>query len=191
MLPFFSPVVNQQRYVRVPPLQAVNILQNMAQADTQTVDVQFRAIGLNGTTPAQRIWNVWQWMPTRYLRELNGDNWQYSALTLAQGGDCEDWSIVLCSHLRALGIDARMGLMPDHAAVLIPLARGQADWHWMPFVGFYKNPALIPDNWDTLEYNGRLWLPLESTLSPESRGLPGQGAEIVRNWAHQGMLWIA
>jgi hypothetical protein len=49
----------------------------------------------------------------------------------------------------------------------------------------------IPDSWPTIEYNGCLWLPLESTRSPESRGLPGQGAEMIQRWARQGMLWIA
>lgn len=187
----FSPVIVQRRYERIPPFQAVHVLQQMAQADAQTFEVQIRSIGLTANSPAQRVWNVWRWLPTRYVRELNGDDWQYAADTLAYGGDCEDWSIVLCAHLRAVGIDARMGLMPDHAAVLIPLARNQGHWQWQPFVGFYKNPNLIPESWPTMEYKGSLWLPLESTLSPETRGLPGHDAEMIRRWARQGMLWIA
>lgn len=191
MVPLFSPVIVQRRYERIPPSQAVHILQSMAQTDTQTADVQIRAIGLAGSSPAQHIWNVWRWLPTRYVLEQNGDNWQYSADTLLYGGDCEDWSIVLCAHLRALGIDARMGLMPDHAAVLIPVTRAQAEWHWQPFVGFYQNPNLIPGSWPTMEYGGGLWLPLESTLSPETRGLPGENTEAIRRWARLGGLWIA
>lgn len=191
MLRSFSPVIVQRRYSQIPPSFAVHVLQNMAQADAQTLAVQFRAAQLTDTSPGQRIWNVWRWLPTRYVRELNGDNWQYSADTLLYGGDCEDWSVVLCAHLRAVGIDARMGIMPNHAAVFVSLSRNQAQWHWQPFIGFYKNPNLIPETWPTLEYSGHLWLPLESTLSPELRGWPGQNAELIRQWARQGELWIA
>lgn len=187
----FSPVIVQRRYERISPSQAVHILQQMALTDAQTPAVRGRALGLAGATPAQSIQNVWQWLPTHYVRELNGDNWQYSADTLRFGGDCEDWSIVLCSHLRAAGLDARMGLMPDHAAVLVPLTPNVARWYWQPFVGFYQNPNLLPTNWPTMEYRGRLWLPLESTLSPALRGMPGQGADMIQSWAQKGMLWIA
>lgn len=190
MVPVFSPSVLRLLLGRVPAPRAAEILQQMALRDAQSLTVLFQVATLWAPTQVQRSLNIWNWLPTRYLRELDGDNWQYTAQTLRDGGDCEDWSVVLNAHLVAASVDARIGIMPDHAAVFIPLTTGN------PFIidrdfRIYKNPDNIPDVWPTMEYKGRLWLPLEATLERWQRGLPGQGTESIREWARQGALWIA
>lgn len=190
MIPVFSPNIVQRRLLRIPAPQAAQVLQGMANQDAQTLAVQLQAIMLWAPSQMQRLRKIWQWLPTHYEREMDGDNWQYTADTLQFGGDCEDWSVALCSHLRAASIDARIGIMPDHAAVFVPLGVGSK---YVIKEGFQirLNPELIPDTWRTMTYEGRIWLPLESTLKPDERGFPGEGTADIRGWVRKGQLWIA
>lgn len=190
MFPVFSPSVLRVALGRMSALRAVEILQQMASQDAQSTLVQLQAAALWAPTQVQRLLNIWNWLPTRYVRELNGDNWQYTAQTQFDGGDCEDWSILCCAHLIAALIDARIGLMPDHAAVFVPLTRG-SKYIVDQYFQIWNNPDSIPDLWPAMEYKGRLWLPLETTLEHWERGLPGQGTTYIREWARQGALWIA
>lgn len=132
---------------------------------------------------------VWDWLPVRYVQDRDGDHWQVVEETLRlRSGDCEDWSILLAAILKRLGLDARIGVMPGHAAVFMPVSYVQA---FSVLLGQIDARALLPANWPLISYAGGRWLALESTVAPESRGLPGEHLTLIEPAARQGTLLIA
>lgn len=132
----------------------------------------------------ERIEWAWRNLPTRYVADRDGDNWQPAWQTLARGaGDCEDWAVVLCAILKALGITASVGVMPGHAAVFVPLVT--TSWLFPA-----SNPDVLPDNWRVVTDAGRKYLALEATTNPSQRGVPGSADELIRPWLDTNQLWI-
>ena len=74
-----SPNIVQRRLLRIPAPQAAQVLQGMANQDAQTLAVQLQAIMLWAPSQMRRLRRIWQWLPTYYEREMDGDNWQYTA----------------------------------------------------------------------------------------------------------------
>ncbi len=133
---------------------------------------------------SERLEWAWRNLPTRYLADLDGDQWQSARLTLLRhAGDCEDWAVLLAAILLALGVTARVGVMPGHAAVFVPVV--DRPWPW-PFA----DPHAVPANWRIAEHLGREWLALEATTSPKRRGMPGTDDELIRPWLGSSQLWI-
>jgi len=143
----------------------------------------------NGLFQPVIIAAVWQWLPMHYKRELDGDHWQTAEETLiVQSGDCEDWAILLSAVLKRLGVDARIGVMPGHAAVFVPV-RNVAPFSIL--FGQIDARTLLPANWPLLNYAGGRWLALEATVPPAIKGLPGEHLNLIAPAANQGTLVIA
>ena len=133
-------------------------------------------------SPIGRILAAYQCLPTRYVADGVDDFWQYVWWTLsAETGDCEDSSTAEVAILGYLGIDARVAVIPGHAAVLIPVVR---DGWGRRFVDGWQLPA----DWATFEHQGQTWLGLETTLTV--RRLPGEGTQKLRAAASASRLWI-
>lgn len=135
------------------------------------------------------IARVWNWLPVLYTADRDGDHWQDVEETLRRrAGDCEDWSILLAAVLKRLGIDARIGVMPGHAAVFVPI------WN-VPslsmLLGQIDPQELIPANWQLINYGGHRWLALESTVPPEQRRLPGEHLDLIAPAVAERSLIIA
>lgn len=179
---------SSEQTVRIQQVQCLEKLasQGATSAAVGQLDIVHRCQGL--FQPAA-IATVWGWLPVRYVQDRDGDHWQRVEETLRQGtGDCEDWSILLAAVLKRLGIDARIGVMPNHAAVFIPVSDVDA---FSVLLGQIDQRTLIPANWPLLNYAGGRWLPLEATVAPEDRGLPGDHLTLVAPAARQGTLLIA
>jgi transglutaminase-like putative cysteine protease len=157
-------------------LDAAQRLAAIAARDSRLPELQPLAaslvdpLGWYGTVLA-----TWSWLPTHYVAESRGDDWQPTLVTLAsRSGDCEDWSIVLAALLKANGIDARIVATLYHVAVALPV------------------PAWLggATGWPTFRHAGRVWVFLECTLDPtQRRGLvPGAGAGLVT--AHLGTPYV-
>lgn len=132
----------------------------------------------------ERIAWAWENLPTNYVADRDGDNWQPAWLTLTRGaGDCEDWAVLLAAILKALGVTASVGVMPGHAAVFVPLV----DVHWP---SQFSNPNALPAHWRIVADDGRKYLALESTTMPSRRGVPGSSDELIRPWLNTNHLWI-
>jgi hypothetical protein len=96
-------------------------------------------------------------------------NYPYQTLYY-RGGDCDDLSILLCAMLEVLDVPTAFLTIPGH--IYIAFDTGGADgWAARPEV---KNRLI--------EYEGRLWLPVEITI-------PGQG--FYRAWRIGWEQWRA
>lgn len=132
--------------------------------------------------PIDQIRVAYQGLPTHYLADGVDDFWQYVGYTLSEKtGDCEDSSTALAAILSYLGIDARIALMPDHAAVVIPV--DVDDWGQRSVSGW-----LLPAEWTPFAYAGREWLGVETTIS--LRRVPSEGAWRLWQAAAMGSLSI-
>jgi hypothetical protein len=133
---------------------------------------------------SERLEWAWRNLPTQYVAALDGDQWQSAWLTLRRGeGDCEDWAVLLAAILLALGVTARVGVMPGHAAVFVPLV--DRTWPWT-----FADPSAVPASWRIAQHLRRKWLVLEATTSPKRRGMPGTDDELIRPWLGSPHLWI-
>lgn len=132
--------------------------------------------------PIRRIQAAYQMLPTRYVKDGVDDFWQSVDWTMEQKtGDCEDSTTALTAILSYLGLDARIALMPGHAAVVIPV--DVDDWGRRSIGGW-----MVPAEWTTFVYRGRQWLGLETTLS--LRAVPGESGRLLWQAAAIGSLWI-
>ena len=135
---------------------------------------------------AQRVAWAWRALPTRYVQDPAGDDWQTPEETLRRReGDCEDWSVLLAAILILLGLDARVGVVPGHAAVFVSVSRMPP----LP-VGYVYRDA-IPSDWRVVRHLGQQWLILESTTLPGQRKQPGWDDELVGEWLNTDRLWLA
>jgi transglutaminase-like putative cysteine protease len=133
-----------------------------------------------------RLWDIWQWLPTLYVQDRDGDHWQSAEETLRlKQGDCEDWSVLLGAVLKAFGIDAHLAVMPQHAAVFVPIVPVSANNLLAAL------PNMVPRSWRTAVHRGRLWLPLEATTTPGARREPGVDDRLIRPWLGTDELIIA
>lgn len=174
--------------IRVQQVQGIEKLarQGAASAAIGQLEIVHRCQGL---FQPRAIAAVWHWLPVRYVQDRDGDHWQPVEETLRlHSGDCEDWSILLAAVLKRLGIDARIGIMPGHAAVFVPVSYVQA---FAVLLGQIDARAFLPANWPLLNYSGGRWLAIESTVAPENRGLPGEHLTLIAPAAQQGTLIIA
>lgn len=131
-------------------------------------------------TLPERLSRVWQWLPTKYVPDRDGDLWQQAILTLLTlCGDCEDWSILLAAVLKAMGICAQVGVMPNHAAVFVEI-RQTTVWD--------LNAA--PKHWKFVWHQHRQWVVLESTTPPSKRRAPGWDLDLVSPWLNTDLLII-
>ena len=138
---------------------------------------------LNSQSLAERLLWAWRNLPTNYQPDHFGDSWQTAARTLEhRAGDCEDWAVLLAAILKALGIDARIVVVPGHAAVAVSVSTA-SPW---PFA--VRHP--IPDDWPLVSHAGRTWLVLEATTDPTRRGLPGTNTDLIIPWLNTDQLWI-
>ncbi len=169
-----------------PPLtarQLAELLNNLAAQETSSLTIQMIVPQLQGPSLADRILNAWRWLPTRYAPDGPMDTAQSPVFTFWRGlGDCEDEAGLLACMLKALYVDARVGVMPGHAAVFVRLYRAQENAHPL---------TRLPPGWPCIEHKRRLWLPLESTVAQKRRVLPGQDADLVRPWVNTDFLQIA
>jgi hypothetical protein len=81
---------------------------------------------------------------------LDSLNYPYQTL-FYRGGDCDDLSILFCSLLEVLGIETAFITIPGH--IYMAFDAGDS-------TGFFKAGELI-------EHGGRLWMPVEITISQE------------------------
>lgn len=175
---------------RVFRRRAAQILTRMAEEGARSQAVldciePWRLLYLLTRPIPERIEWAWRTLPTHYLADLNGDNWQHAWLTLLlRNGDCEDWAVLLAAILKALGVVASVGVMPGHAAVFVPLM----DVGW-PFV--VEKQHTIPGHWPIVVHGGRKWLALEATTDPGSRGAPGTATDLIYPWLNSQLLYIA
>lgn len=133
-------------------------------------------------SPIGRIAAAYHGLPTRYVADGVDDLWQYVWWTLlVKTGDCEDSSTALAAILSYLGIDARIAVMPGHAAVVIPV--DVDDWGRRSIGGW-----ILPSEWTTFFYAGGQWLGLETTL--RLRAVPGEGTHMLWQAAAVGTLSI-
>ena len=113
-------------------------------------------------------------------------HWQTAEETLRlQQGDCEDWSVLLCAVLKALGVDAHLAVMPEHAAVFVRVTPVSAQNLWAML------PNMVPVSWRTVIHRGGLWLPLEATTTRDSRREPGVDDGLIRRWLNTDNLIVA
>lgn len=128
-----------------------------------------------------RLSRAWQWLPTKYVPDRDGDLWQQAILTLLTlRGDCEDWSILLAAVLKALGLSARVGVMPNHAAVFVEIRQT-----------FVWDPNAAPQHWKLVWHQHRQWIVLEATTPPDKRRAPGCNDELVTPWLNTDLLIIS
>ncbi len=184
----------QLRITHTYRYQAAEKLQQMAIAGSRSPVIRRAVAGLNnnlGLSSRQRLEFVWRWLPSHYVADLDGDNWQSVEVTNWRGaGDCEDWAIYLAAVLIAASIDARIGVMPGHAAVFVPVSDGPKIL-FNPLFGWVANPDLIPPDWKCIIHRGRKWLALEATTHPQRRGAPGVDDPLIRPWVNTDELVIA
>jgi hypothetical protein len=86
---------------------------------------------------------------------LDSLNYPYQTLYY-RGGDCDDLSILYCSLLEVLGVDTAFITIPGHIYAAFD-------------TGMESGLALDAgsENRDFIEYNGRLWMPVEITVPSE------------------------
>ncbi len=183
-------------YQHVPwSLLAARQLQQMARRGAAAPEVVRFAARLWAASVVARILAAWKALPTHYVAEPDGvDDWQEAVRTLTmRSGDCEDWSVLLVAILLALGVNARIAVMPGHAAVVIPVMPLQYGWNpfggWGPIVPL--GAELMPATWHWFDYQGERWLPLESTTDPNTRGVPGEQTAKILTSARTHTLYIA
>jgi len=168
---------------------AVSTLERMAEEGSRSRAVQQlvgTAANLLFASYPERVQAAWRWLPTRYVRDRDGDNWQSAEETLRrEQGDCEDWAVLLCAVLKALGQNAHIGVMPEHAAVFVPVEIVSL------FDPRVQRSNFVPSTWRTALHQGRVWLPLEATTLPKHRGEPGWNDQLIRPWLNTGQLSIA
>lgn len=173
--------------------QAAETLQKLVDTGSRSPVIRHKVAQLN-TTPGlshrQRLELVWRWLPSHYVADRNGDNWQTVEVTDLRGvGDCEDWAVYLAAVLQATDLDARIGVMPEHAAVFVPVSDGPRVL-LDPFIGWVPNRNLIPSDWKCIIHQGRKWLPLEATTTPNRRSAPGVDDRLIRPWINTSQLVI-
>lgn len=133
-----------------------------------------------------RLARIWQWLPTHYVQDRDGDRWQSAEETLQlKQGDCEDWSVLLCAVLKAFGIEAHLAVMPEHAAVFVRVTPVSANNLLAAL------PNMVPRSWRTVIHRGGCWLPLEATTTPDARREPGVDDQLIRRWLGTDELIIA
>lgn len=132
--------------------------------------------------PLGDIFAAYLHLPTHYVADGRDDFWQNVRYTLeVKVGDCEDSTTTLTAILGKRGIDARVAVIPKHAAVVIPV---EVDgWGRRSIAGWE-----LPADWLTFAYEGRIWLGLETTLAV--RRVPGEATQKLREAAAMGQLWI-
>jgi transglutaminase-like putative cysteine protease len=167
--------------------RVANDLTRLATAGSESLAVrrfiQQGAWYLDSQLRAGRLLWAWRSLPTNYQPDTFGDSWQPAELTLQSlRGDCEDWAVLLAAILKALDIDARIVVVPKHAAVAVPITTA------IPWPVAVHHP--IPDNWPLVSHAGRTWLVLESTTTPTRRGLPGTDSDLIIPWLNTDQLWI-
>lgn len=170
--------------------EAVRILTRLARGGARSAEVRaFIALcmpeapwlGLLG-----RILTAYLRLPTSYASDGLDDFWQTVPRTLRRGsGDCEDSAMALAAILACLGIDARIAVMPGHAAVMV---RVQATAYPRAFLSLPD--AVVPPQWRTVFYRGEEWLPLEPTIAQADRHLPGEHDGRIEAAIDGDVLWI-
>lgn len=183
-------------YPHVPwSLQAARRLQQMAIRGALAPEVAKLAATLWNPSIVARIRAAWLKLPTHYVAEPDGvDDWQEAVRTLrTRSGDCEDWSVLLAAILLSLGVNARIAVMPGHAAVVLPIQPIQygLDWYGRVVPILPAGTEVVPQNWHLFNYQGGLWLPLESTTDPKTRAVPGEQTAKILLSARTNELYIA
>jgi transglutaminase-like putative cysteine protease len=116
----------------------VRFLRALATHDAKIADVQALAGAFRRAYPEATDWELtervmrWVQAAVPYVRE-RGERFQSAAYTRRKGGDCDDHARLVVALLKALGIRARVGVLPEdgeprHAAAEAHLAGA---WRWV------------------------------------------------------------
>lgn len=170
--------------------QLANFFQWLALQDADSPVIQSLALRLRGRTPRESLMNLWRAFPVVYVPDGINDTAQTPIYTWLRGrGDCEDWALFLVALLLALNIGARIGIMNNHAAVFVPLLDrpDRVDALGQTILG----PWDVSPKWQTRQYAGRGWLPLEATAPMGRRGEPGDYLELIDGGIQNASLRIA
>lgn len=175
-------------YLRATQVKALSYravaaaLTRMAQQGAADLNIRCVASTLWDSSAVRRLYRAWMWLPTQYVRDRDGDNWQAAALTnMLRMGDCEDWAVLLAALLLVLGIDAHVGVVPGHAFCCVrlqPAMRYQLDIFGR-MIAIPNQVESLPGNWPTYTYQGQNWLFLEATTIQAMRGLPGTQMNLI------------
>ncbi len=127
-----------------------------------------------------------------YKRDMGGDYWQSAQETLDRGtGDCEDQAILMSSLLGALGLNARVNIIEEHAfSTLFVSQDGEnldqikevvASHYWTNVTVHYLN--------DSLGY----WMVMDTAGYPYAGGLPASSSPTSNStvdWTFNESDWL-
>lgn len=135
-----------------------------------------------------QIAEAYTWMTKHiaYVSDGPNDYWQSASETLARGtGDCEDHAILIASIIGALGGNARVNIIEDHAfptvfvasdaSELVEVKAAMASYYGIE-VSQYKMAYLQDDN--------GYWLVIDPTGYPYAGGIPAKSSptSVGGNW---------
>lgn len=170
--------------------EAVRILTRLARQGARSYEVRAFVALLIPEAPSlgllERILAAYLRLPTAYATDGLDDFWQSVPRTLRRGrGDCEDSAMALAAILGYLDVDARIAVMPEHAAVMVRV-------HAAPYPRAWQSlpAATVPQSWPTVFCRGEEWLPLEPTIAQSHRQVPGEGDGRIEAAIESGLLWI-
>ena len=131
-----------------------------------------------GNYSVLQIAEAFSWMKhnMNYVTEASGDYWQTAEETLASGqGDCEDQAILICSIIGALGGNARVNLIDEHAFPTVFVS--------FTYEGLIKVRTSLASYYGIeasalklayLQDNFGYWLVIDTTGFPYAGGLPAK-----------------
>lgn len=170
------------------PLAYYNkVNQRVSYSDAQTVANLIKA-EQPGNYSILQIAETYRWVRANieYLIDANGDYWQSAKETLSLGtGDCEDHAILMASIIGALGGNARVNLIDQHAFATVYVASG--------YSGLMKVKQALASYYgiDNQTYEMAYlvdqygyWLVVDTTGFPYAGGIPAnsEAVSLTGNW---------
>lgn len=131
-----------------------------------------------GNYSVLQIAEAFSWMKHNvdYVTETSGDYWQTAEETMASGqGDCEDHAILICSIIGALGGNARVNLIDEHA---FPTVFVSSNYEGLMKVrtslASYYSIEVSTFKMSYLQDSYGYWLVIDPTGFPYAGGLPAK-----------------
>ncbi len=131
-----------------------------------------------GNYSVLQIAEAFTWMREniKYVNEGSEDYWKTAQETLSsREGDCEDHAILLCSIIGALGGNARVNLIEEHAFPTVFVASTSADLQKVKVsLASYYGLETSVFRMAYLQDSTGYWLVIDPTGFPYAGGLPAQ-----------------
>lgn len=135
----------------------------------------------------------WVRSEVAYEADVGGDYWQSAEETLTRrAGDCEDQAILIASIVGALGGNARVNIINEHAFPTVFVARDESELNSVrqSLISYYGTYVTLCFLKDSLGY----WLVLDTTGFPYAGGLPAtaspSNSSDLNDWTFDDSKWL-